>query len=456
MDSFLISHAKIIISLCCNSTRKVHVRAATRLRNLCCLHGGVYIKAGQHIGALDYLLPDEYVQTMKVLHDDAPKSKLADVLKVIEEDFGKPAHEIFQYIEDKPIGAASLAQVHRCILHDGTTVAVKVQHRNVKAYSDTDVRCMEFLCNVAARLFPEFKFDWLIEETKKNLPKELDFIQEGHNADNVAKMFKHFSFLKIPKIYWNWSTDRVLTMELCFGDRIDNLEYLQNSKINVDEVSQMLGKLYSEMIFVKGYIHCDPHPGNLLVCKNDTTNKTEIVLLDHGLYQKLTDDFRISYCRLWQSLIEADLDAVKKYCAELRAGEMYPLLACIISGRSWNSIKSGISNKPIDKAEMDEIAGTASQLLPGITELLQRIPRQMLLILKTNDLLKGIESTLKSKNNKQSLITMSKSCIRAIANYDLKNSSSVMSKIKIWINFIILRLKLQLYGISDKANCNLS
>lgn len=110
---------------------------------MCCINGGVFIKAGQYIGSLDYLLPAEYVQTMKVLHSDAPQSDLKDIHYVIEEELGQPVSKIFQNFESKPLGAASLAQVHKATLHDGRVLAVKVQHRDVQEHAAVDTATIE-------------------------------------------------------------------------------------------------------------------------------------------------------------------------------------------------------------------------------------------------------------------------------------------------------------------------
>lgn len=97
------------------------------------------------------------------------------------------------------------------------------------------------------------------------------------------------------------------------------------------------------MIFTVGLVHCDPHPGNVLVRKN-SKGKVETVLLDHGLYLQLTDKFRVTYCHLWESLIKKDLAGIKKYCLELNAGELHSLLACMVTARSWDSIQTGIGS----------------------------------------------------------------------------------------------------------------
>ena len=99
------------------------------------------------------------------------------------------------------------------------------------------------------------------------------------------------------------------------------------------------------MIFQHGFMHCDPHPGNVLVRRKDlTSSEVEVVLLDHGLYQQLTDSFRLTYCRLWQALITKDIAAIKTHCLELNAGELYPLLACVVTARTWENIEGGITS----------------------------------------------------------------------------------------------------------------
>ena len=149
-----------------------------------------------------------------------------------------------------------------------------------------------------------------------------------------------------------------------------------------------LGELFSEMIFQRGFVHCDPHPGNILVhCAQTNTDahsngKLEIVMLDHGLYsvsatqeeiqsldvcqqragcvhplpslppQELSDDFRVSYCKLWQALIHEDHDAIRQHCVELQAGSLYRLLACMVTARAWANIEAGITNSTRTKAEV--------------------------------------------------------------------------------------------------------
>ncbi|XP_029139301.1 uncharacterized aarF domain-containing protein kinase 1 isoform X4 [Protobothrops mucrosquamatus] len=360
---------------------QVHLRSAERLRDLCCANRGTFIKIGQHLGALDYLLPEEYTRTLKILHSQAPQSSRQEIEQVIQEDLGKGINELFASFEDIPLGAASLAQVHKAVLQDGRTVAVKVQHPKVQAQSSKDILLMEILVLVVKQIFPDFEFMWLVDEAKKNLPVELDFLNEGKNAEKVAYMLRCFDFLKVPKIYWELSTRRVLFMEFMEGGQVNDKDYMDRNCISVNEISRNLGKIYSEMIFVNGFVHCDPHPGNVLVRKCPTTGKSHIILLDHGLYQDV------------------------------------------------------------------EIRTNAATYLPQITKLLSNVPRQMLLLLKTNDLLRGIESSLQTRANASSFLNMSRCCIRALAMYQRSKSNSLFRKAQISLSEALSLWQINLYEL---------
>uniref|UniRef100_A0A8C2NM62 AarF domain-containing protein kinase 1 n=1 Tax=Capra hircus TaxID=9925 RepID=A0A8C2NM62_CAPHI len=426
---------------------KVHLRSARRLCELCCANRGTFIKVGQHLGALDYLLPEEYTSTLKVLHSQAPQSSMKEVRQVIREDLGKEIHDLFLSFDDTPLGAASLAQVHKAVLRDGRTVAVKVQHPKVQAQSSKDILLMEVLVLAVKQLFPEFEFMWLVDEAKKNLPLELDFLNEGRNAEKVAQMLKHFDFLKVPRIYWELSTKRVLLMEFVDGGQVNDRHYMERNKIDVNEISRHLGRMYSEMIFVNGFVHCDPHPGNVLVRKQPDTGKVEIVLLDHGLYQALTEEFRLDYCRLWQSLIWTDMQGVRKYGQRLGAGDLYPLFACMLTARSWDAVNRGIGQTPVTATEDSEIRNHAANYLPQISQLLNRVPRQMLLIFKTNDLLRGIEAALGTRASASSFLNMSRCCIKALAAHKKQKTRSLFRRARISLREFFSLWKINLHEL---------
>ncbi|CAG2113844.1 unnamed protein product [Medioppia subpectinata] len=408
-----------------NEWSAVHQRSADRLLDLCCTNGGVFIKVGQHIAALEYLVPLEYINTLKVLHSRAPRSSLKDIKRVIKEDTGSTTEQLFNEFQSEPIGAASLAQVHKARLKDGRLVAVKVQHPHVKRHSYIDMKTMDVLVQLVGTIFPEFSFLWLAEETKRNLPLELDFINEGRNAERLARTFANFLWLKIPSIEWSLSSERLLVMEYVDGCQVTDKKYMINNQISCREVSHRLGLMYSQMIFIEGNVHCDPHPGNILVSKC-SDGSPQIILLDHGLYTQLTEKFRHEYSRMWLAVINADVSQMKVWSKALGVGDLYPLLACIMTAKPWNAIQRGLDkavDKETRKKESGELRQYASQYLTQISEVLAKVDRQMLLVFKTNDLLRSIDHVLGTAGERRSLITMSRSCIRAVHSEQLRHSN---------------------------------
>ena len=149
---------------------------------------------------------------------------------------------------------------------------------------------------------------------RKNLPLELSFIQEGKNAEKISNMLQHFSWLVVPKIYWKTTTDRILTMEYIEGIHINDVENLKKAQLDLFGISKKISQMYADMIFKYGYVHCDPHPGNVLVRKS-SSGKEEIVLLDHGLYtvrNQLSLELSIAY--LMVNLVNVDKPLQLKCC----------------------------------------------------------------------------------------------------------------------------------------------
>lgn len=417
-----------------------HRRGAENLLDLCCKNKGIYIKVGQYVAALDYLLPKEYVETMKVLHSHAPENTLDDVSRVLKEDLGKDIKDLFSSFEEKPLGTASLAQVHKAVLHDGQTVAVKVQHPFIRKNCKTDLKTMEYLVKIVSWVFPEFQFQWVVDETKKNVPIELNFEIEASNATKIAELFKECKWLKVPKVYDDLSTQRVLIMEFVEGGQVNDLKYIKQEKIDPFEISAKLGQLYSKMIFIHGFVHSDPHPGNILV-KKTKQGTLELILLDHGIYANLSRKTMVDYANLWLSILDRDRIKMRTYCSNLGISDkVYPIFACMITGRTWDSIMAGLESSKRTKFEKDRMQNEFPKLLPNITEILNQVNPEMLLILKTNDLMRGIESTLKTTARMGAFQVMSECCVKSVYKSRIDDARDRFSKLtntmaKYWLLF---------------------
>ena len=160
---------------------------------------------------------------------------------------------------------------------------------------------------------------------------ELDFINEGQNSEHAAMDLAKFKFVYIPKVLWEYTNKRVLTTEFINGYKISDMESLKKEKINLADLDSKLFRTFGEQIFRTGFVHADPHPGNVFVRKNKS-GKVELVLLDHGLYENLDADVRENLCRFWEAIVLKDYRAMQKYSKALNVPD-YEIFAEILLQR---------------------------------------------------------------------------------------------------------------------------
>ena len=436
---------------------EVHARSARRLLALFQRNGGIYIKLGQHLSALDFILPDEYCRVMSTLQNEAPASPPEDVCLVFQEELGAhfPTSErdpvkrgraimesCFRRFDWRPIGAASLAQVHVAERHDGERVAVKIQHRRVLGFASLDMATASVAVKWIKRVFPNFEFSWLAEEIRTNLPRELNFLQEGHNAERLAKYQEPGdASVVVPRVHWDLSTRRILVMEFMEGEKISNVDKLRATGIDLRKVGERLTKAYSEMIFVHGFVHCDPHPGNILVRRSaQSRDGYDLVLLDHGLYKELSDEFRVQYARLWKAVVDCDEPGIAKASEYFGNGNAHRLFSSVLTHRSWDNL--GTLNALHSLQELQAIKDKVPFYLERIARLLAALPRDMLLLLKTNDLLRSIERRLQNGDSlpSRSFLIMARYCALAIEREEEGRVGVWRAKLRYYRSLVRYRL----------------
>jgi aarF domain-containing kinase len=409
-----------------------HQRGADRLLQLCMKNGGIYIKLGQHIAMLDYLLPEAYVYTMRAhLLDRCPVSSWESVRKTITEDFGAPPEILFTEMEQTPIASASLAQVH--LARDALTgrkVAVKVQHRGLRETSDVDIATIEFVVKAVKR-FAGVDYLWLVEEVQENLPTELDFLIEAANSERCAVNLSSKAASRqirgtvaVPVIDHSKTSHRIITMEYIDGVKVTDIDGLKKIGAPPAAVARLISQTFNEMIFKFGDIHADPHSANLLVRKtppgSNTKQKWQLVLLDHGLYRVLDDDFRLQYASLWRSLIFGDVAGIERSATAMNAGDAVPLFAGMLTRRPWREVsksRSGADRLKLTGTaeEKEEIMEYSIKYAGAIGELLARIPRELLLLLKTNDNLRAVDAELGA--GVSTYLITARECTKALAEH---------------------------------------
>ena len=448
---------------------RTHRKAANRLLQLCRENKGVYIKVGQHLANLDYLIPEEYIIALSSLFDDAPDTSIEDVREVVRQDLGDYPEELWKDFDPLPIASASLAQVH--VAYDrktGQKLAVKVQHRGLRETSRGDILALQLVVNALERLFPEeFCYGWIMEEIAPQLPKELDFRNEGRNSEKAAY---HLARVKIncvvPKVHWEQTTDRVLTMTFEEGFRSTDVDAIKRAGLKKHDVAKLISSVFNSQALLSGFCHCDPHPANVLV-RRDEKGKAQLVLVDHGLYKQLDDDFRLNYAQLWKSLMLADIPGIKTACASLGIGDMFPLLAAMLTSRPFDEIVERSKSRALELngngsnagsggGDKAMIRGYAQKFIVDILELLDNVPRQMLLLFKMNDCLRHIDHALGSPSN--TLVTAGTFAARAVREAEIRRITSVVGKknenvrgldlqkrLQSWLSYKKLMVKISLY-----------
>ncbi|GAB7364893.1 hypothetical protein MBLNU230_g5684t1 [Neophaeotheca triangularis] len=387
-----------------------HKRCAERTLLAMEKNGSIFIKLGQHLSSLNYLLPSEWCDTFIPLQDQCPVSSYTSIEEMVKQDTGKTLEDYFETFEAKPVGAASLAQVHIATMKaTGEKVAVKVQHPALDYWARLDLALTRFSFRTLKYFFPEYDLTWLSEEMEVSLPKELDFREEGRNAMHCKAYFSSVpnTPLVIPDVLW--AERRILVMQYITGARPDDLEYLDSHNIDRDEVSAALSRIFNEMIFGHNApLHCDPHGGNLAVRLKTPDSPPhpqnfDIILYDHGLYRDIPAHLRRAYAHLWLAVIESDEPAMRHY-AHTIAGitdEEFPLFASAITGRDYSTLRnpagSGVTSNR-SEAEKENITNALGDgLIEQLVGLLSRVPRVILLILKTNDLTRSLDENLQTR-----------------------------------------------------------
>ncbi|CBZ52484.1 conserved hypothetical protein [Neospora caninum Liverpool] len=645
-----------------------HARSAQRLLRLAEANRGVYIKLGQHAAAMVYLLPPAYTETLSVLQSEAPHSSLEDVYGVLKKDLGVHSlEEIFEEFDPRPVGAASLAQVHFARLRDGSPVAVKVQHREVADLARADAQVVKTLEEIAQRIFPEVKLRWLAELLETNLPQEVDFLNEAANAERLRSLLEkqsclsyslpsaaynallapyhlvslfssfrvrwrsmrphsppasspdvslsaspasvapaslspqphesavcrqsvqgcswsgeykvgtepetaapggrarglaasasshqretarqeeaegeseggeavHFAApkaakgresagdardntplsplrdgsvrdyeiqLRVPNVYRELSTSRVLVMERAPGVSVDDLEGLQKQRIHPLAVSHALNRLFEALIFREGFVHADPHPGNILVhlqhedgerhrqegrmrgpgqaaetklrspsspspssspssspsawssfgwffglgnskAAQEGRKVLTLYVLDNGLYCQLSKEFREHYARLWLGVLRGDRRETDACCRFFGVEQLAGLLQIILTLRSETSLKGGISRSRKSVEEDQQLRASFPEYFTRITEVLQSVPREFVLLIKTNDLLRAIQQKL-GLDERLALLPIAHGSYLLATECILDKQPNLSF---FWRWWILLRLRLTLWGLN--------
>lgn len=451
----------------------LHRRVATMILNTCQKNGGLYIKFGQGIASMNHILPKEYNQVFQVLHDNAPYVEYNKIRKIILDDLEVDPDLIFREFDHKPVASASIAQVHKAVLHNGDTVAVKVQKPYIADQVPWDLLCYRVLLHAFEYVF-ELPLVWSAEFTEKQMLKETDFMNEAMNGqktkqllnndkrvfdypneyfvqrrrknfldwrnlkpnetlsewskENIDNTFdsdngntdinnintnkfldnKHLrNHVYIPRLYPQYCSKRILTAEWCDGVKCNNIEEISKMGFKFSNIMNTVISLFGYQIFVSGFVHCDPHPGNLLVRPHPRNNKDyQLVFLDHGLYIEEPNKFRKEYSIFWTSMFIQDIATLYKISEEwgISDVEFFASMQLIKPFSSKKGVQSVNTREKLTKYQIAKMQQAAKERVQTVLKHTRSIPRHLIFVGRNMNIVRANNKDLGSPVNRVAIL----------------------------------------------------
>ncbi|MCQ2396099.1 MAG: AarF/UbiB family protein [Lentisphaeria bacterium] len=272
-----------------NSVENLNLTIPQRLRKALEELGPVYVK---------------FASELANLQNNVQPFPFSQVKETIEHELDAPLDELFADFSEKPFAAASLAQGHRATLKDGTQVFVKIQRPNAWKDIKADMRMLVFLADHLHESYPELRFLMLpriARRFQKSIQEEVDYNNEKGNIHRFAEQFKDNPNLHVPKVFEDYSTAKILTMEFISGIKADHVDELRAAGLDPVKLSEIGADLFLKQFFTYGFFHADPHPGNIFILPDG-----KFCYIDFGLCGRISKEEQMLFCRLMMSILERD------------------------------------------------------------------------------------------------------------------------------------------------------
>jgi predicted unusual protein kinase regulating ubiquinone biosynthesis (AarF/ABC1/UbiB family) len=341
--------------------------------------GPTYLKLGQLISSSPGLFPENYCNEFKKCLDQVPPFPFEEVKRIIEEEMGKPASEVFASLEPEPIAAASIAQVHGAILPDGSDVVIKVQRPKIPDWVDADLFYMGIIARVGEWLFYDLRLanaTGVVADFSKTIHEELDFVVEGKNMDEFNEIMKRHGndhLVVAPIVHWDFTTRRLLTMERFYGFKADDVERARALGHDTEKWLRIGMRSWNMSMMLHGFFHGDVHAGNLMFLPD----REQIGLIDFGIIGRFDDKQRMLVMRYILSFATQDYMELAKVILDMNAN---------VGHVDVNVLAEDMETayKPLLEQNISEI--DYAKMLPTIMAMVRkhgiRQPREFVLIIK--------------------------------------------------------------------------
>ncbi|MFN4979703.1 MAG: ABC1 kinase family protein [Pseudanabaena sp.] len=374
-----------------DTSRTRSKRAEWLVRNMLEL-GPTFIKIGQSLSTRVDILPPEYISNLSQLQDKVPAFSAKEAREIIELELGKSIYTIYRDFDEVPLAAASLGQVHRATLHTGEDVVVKVQRPGLKKLFDLDLLAVGKLLKVFRRYLPwsrKYNLEGIYDEFFTILYQEIDYEIEGNNADRFRKNFEGYPRIVIPKVYWEYSTSMVLTLEYVPGIKVDDRQALEACGLNPKEINQLGICCYLKQLLQDGFFHADPHPGNLAVSPSGS-----LIFYDYGMMAEVKTMAKDQMVRTFFAVLRKDTNEVVDTLMSM--GFIEPIADMSPVKRMLKFILDRFTERPVNIYEFEQIK---SEVVAIFEKQPFRLPPQMTYLLKSLTTLDGIARILDPEYN---------------------------------------------------------
>lgn len=355
--------------------------------------GPTFIKIGQSLSTRADILPKEYVEELGSLQDRVPSFSTAEAIAIIESQFNSSLYTLFRDFQERPLAAASLGQVHKAQLQTGEEVVVKIQRPGLRKLFDLDVKAVKKVVRFCQRHFAwtqNYDLDAIYDEFFTILFQEIDYIREGKNADRFRQNFQDYSDIIVPKVYWEFTTEKVLTLEYLPGIKIDDRSRIESYNLNPKRINQIGVCCYLKQLLLDGFFQADPHPGNLAV--SPTTGG--VIFYDFGMMGEVKGLTKDTMIKTFFAVLRKDDDEVLATLIEM--GLIEPVADMMPVRRLIAFLLEKFVEKPINFYEFNEIK---DEIYSMFEQQPFRLPAEMTFILKSLTTLDGVAKALDPEYN---------------------------------------------------------
>jgi ubiquinone biosynthesis protein len=345
--------------------------------------GPTFIKMGQILSTRPDLLPVEFILELEKLQDHVPPFEYTQVEMIIETELGTQLDNILKDFEEAPLASASIGQVHRARLADGEEVVVKIQRPDIRKTVEVDLEIMLHLATLMERHLEGWEIQRptkIVEEFAQTLEKELDYTIEASHMERFAMQFLNDSNVYVPKVYRDASTSRILTMEYIDGIKASEIALLEEADLDRREIARRGLDLIMKQIFVHGFFHADPHPGNIFILPDNV-----ICYLDFGMMGRIGRESRENFADLVMNIVRRDERKITEALLRLTVSEEEPDRYTL--EKSVSEFIDLHFNRPLKELDLGKLL---HQLLDMVAKHRLSVPPDLFLMIKALSTVEGL------------------------------------------------------------------